>query len=100
MLKYFKKFISSNADLNTVQDNISDIYIPLLRNPLLDGIVLKDITVPAAGSLIEHKLGRDVIGWFIVDQSANVVVWRESYKNNSFIKLKSSVDCTVSLYIF
>lgn len=73
---------------------------PILAEPILagqqrDGIVLAK-TTPL---VISHSLGRVPTGWFVVDNTADVTIWRTAWTNNS-ITLESSDVTTISIWVY
>ncbi len=49
---------------------------------------------------INHKLGRVPVGFFVVDCSGDIRVWRTAASTSTTISLQSSVDGTVTLILF
>ena len=103
-VKSFKKLNSADRNLNLVQDNIETFSIPLVKNPLLDGQLIEDQElVTGQDNIINHKLGRVLRGWLIVRQNAAADIYDTQADNslpNLTLWLRSSADCTISLYVF
>ncbi len=74
---------------------------PILALPILNGIQLDNIslatTTPKA---INHLLQRNPQGWFVLDNTANSVVWRTKAFNDTTITLEASAATTISIWIF
>ena len=70
-MRAYKKIRTGDYQLDQVQENISQFVAPFLSNPLLDGIIHKDKTINTTLAL-EHKLGRDPLGYLIVKKNINV----------------------------
>lgn len=101
MIKRFTVVNTKDADLNSVQRNVDDALTPIIRNPLLDGRMIEKVRLTAANpTLVEHKLGRQVLGWVIVDIDSNANVWKTPTNNINFLQLETSADCTVNIYVF
>jgi hypothetical protein len=57
----------------------------------------------AATTLVEHKLGRKVRGWYVVDSSANAKVNRDVSSTadlTKFLPLYADVETIVDLVVF
>jgi len=87
-------------DVNKLQDNVSAAITPILTNPLNYGIILPNVEVPGAAPVtIEHKLGRQPLGWIVIDKTKQADVWKISW-SDKFITLDSSAVTSINLYIF
>lgn len=74
---------------------------PILANPLLAGLQLDGIPLVAGvQKSINHMLGRMPQGWFLVDNSANAVIWRALPFSTNYVTLKSSADTTISIWVY
>lgn len=101
MAKAFKKAYTTDKDLNSVQENVEEVVAPLLKNPLLDGQILSNISLTTGSNSVSHKLGRKLQGWLIVDKDANSNIYRETSPTPTLtLVLNSSANVTVSLYVF
>lgn len=101
MGKAFKKAYTTDQDLNAVQENVEESLAPLIKNPLLDGIILSNVELTTGDNDISHKLGRKLQGWVIVDRDANANIYRKTSSTPTLtLKLNSSATVTVSLYVF
>lgn len=89
------------ANLN---ENLQSMLEPVLKKEILDGILLKNITL-TTGVLnhVSHKLQRPVIGYFVVRADASSNVWDSEDDNlnrDVFLDLRCSANVTVSLWVF
>ena len=102
--KAFKKTYTENQELNNLQENIEEVIQPLVKNPLLDGLVLTDVVLTTGqDNRVDHKLGRKLLGWTVVGLNANAVIYDNQANNslpNSTLLLRTSANCTVKLYVF
>ncbi len=103
-LKSFKIVGTSSADLSRVQDNIVQAIEPLIASKVVDGILVQGVVLDSAKlNVIFHKLGRELMGWTVVGQDANAVVWDEQAANplkSKTLRLQCSADVTVNLWVF
>lgn len=89
--------------INMIQDNISNIIDPLSSKEILQGQILTKIALTTGTNNIAHKLGRRLLGWFIVRQRASATVYDTQDTNPSpdiFLRLVASANVTVDLYVF
>lgn len=76
---------------------------PVLANPLINGLLLKDIVVRTGTNIINHELGRKLQGYFVVMNSAAVTFYDSqiiNQKPNLTLALNASGPATISLYVF
>lgn len=99
--KAFTKVYTTDEELTHLQENVNDAISPLLKNPLLDGLILSNISLVIGSNNVSHKLGRNLQGWIVVDKDAVSNIYREvSLTPTLTLKLNSSANCIVSLYVF
>ncbi len=118
--KTIEKTQTNDQSTNRVQDKLLTVINPVLRNQLLDSVII-DSEVSSAGvksllvSLtntsfknIPHKLARAYIGWFVISTNAAAVVWEDPNPPSSsanpdvkkFLRLKASAAVKVKLLVF
>lgn len=104
MIKAFKTIRTDNENLDEVQDNVQDVLTPIIRSQIIDGIVLKDISLDSSvDNVINHKLGRIPTGWFLIRKRAQADIWDIQDSNRTpsrTLVLKSSANVVVDLWIF
>lgn len=76
------------------------IIDPILRNPLNNITILKDIELVIGNNNIAHKLGRKPQGWIVLDINAASTIYRSEPFNDRFLTLNSSAVATISLGVF
>jgi hypothetical protein len=76
---------------------IKDLDSPGLRKVTVGPIALGVTTV-----LVPHQLGRQPVGWQIIDKNAQADVWRDPSGSitSDFIPLKASATVTVTLQLW
>lgn len=95
--------IGGNREHNRLQDHVQNSLTPLVRNPLLSGLLLKNLQLNAGTNFVNHGLGRNLQGWVLVRKRANVDVWDDQDNNvniSTTLKLETSGAITVDLYVF
>lgn len=104
MLGKFKKTPQINdKQLSSVQEQIIEWSLPISANALLDGAIIKNISLSTNDTLVAHGLDRSYVGYIVIDRNANAVVYTSTSANpdaTRFIVLKASASCVVSIYVF
>jgi hypothetical protein len=103
-VKLVDKSPAKDPDLVQFQDRVRAAVNPVLANPLLDGRII-DVTLNPTGNttLIEHKLGRNITGWFVVDLTVSTSVWRVTTAHpDKFLELEqtAAVEVPMKIYVF
>ena len=113
-IKRYKKFYISPynplaRELNTVQDSIEQVINPLADSRIVDGNYIKEIDLThSVDNLIEHKLGREPLGWIVVRKFAAIDIYESltdssgsSYDRKKFINFQVGTNMTdVHFWIF
>lgn len=86
------------------QRDVSSIIQQVGTNPLLNGILLENITIPGVTlTRVNHPLNRPYRGYIVVYQNAETVLWVDETGNaerDKYLGLMSSATVTVSLWVF
>lgn len=102
MLKKFRTVRLNEVDESLFQDNVSDYLSQLDNKPQLDSVIIPNINLSTNPLAISHGLGRTWVGWQLINQNTNTVVWSPSsaVNNNLFLTLEAGASCTVSILVF
>jgi hypothetical protein len=76
---------------------------PVLANPILKGQLLQNIVLINGTTIVNHKLGRKLIGWFPVGQTSPANLSDNQATNQMpqlTLSLNSTAATTVSLWVF
>lgn len=73
---------------------------PIIRNQLLQGILIQNISLKTGVNVINHKLGRKQIGYIITDIDSAAIIYRSQPLNALTLTLTSDADATISLWMF
>lgn len=73
---------------------------PLIANPINQANILTDVVLKNGSTVVNHKLGRMMQGWFIVDQTGAAQIYRSASMNSVNITLTSNAAVTVALAVF
>ena len=84
------------------QRQTRDFLADLLTTPLIQGVLVRDVQLVGTATRVYHNLRRPAIGFLVVDATTAVDVYRDEdvTASDRFLPLRSSVDATVSLWIF
>lgn len=84
------------STLNPALTNLEN----LMNIPMLSGVQLGTITLVASTpKKVPHGLGAVPTGWFLVDNTANSVVWRTAWTNQT-ITLEASANTTIQFWCY
>lgn len=94
---------TQDRNVNQLQGNIKKAVDPVLANPLVDGQILQDVELVTGLNTINHGLGRNLQGWFLVRQRASASVYDTQDDNLNpalTLLLTASAPVVVNLYVF
>lgn len=99
-----KKLAPSIRDPNSVFERESRRIADNFNSaPMSNGVLLANIQLGTNTTNVPHRLGRPYRGFFVVDKTAAVDVYRDTgvtTQLNDIIPLKATGTCTVSLWVF
>lgn len=84
------------------QENVGAVVDVLSQIPILDGVLLEQITLTTgAANQVEHRLGREYRGFLVVSSSADSTFWNvDTTFRKRFIDIRCSANTTVNLWVF
>lgn len=94
------QFQSDDKDFQLMQSSWSTQINPLLANPSLKSLLIKDIALASGANVISHRLGRKPQGWRIVDINGAATIYRSANFNNLTLTLTSDASVTVAIEVF
>jgi hypothetical protein len=103
MPRIFQKITTSDRVINQIQDNIGLVVNPVAAIPLNSGNLLQQVSLLSGSNSVNHKLGRALIGWFLVRQRAAASVYDTQDTNPTptlTLNIVASTDCVVDIYVF
>ena len=108
-LKRFSKvFKSKDQEFNRLQDNIEQSLTPVIDSRIVDGVYIKEVNLSTADTFVEHKLGREPLGFIVVRKFAAGDIFESltdssgnNYDRKKFINIKASTSLSnVYFWIF
>jgi hypothetical protein len=83
-LKSFKKTSFIDKETSKLQNNVEIVLKPILTCPIIDGVLVKSVTLQTStANEVLHKLGRKPLGFIIVRKSADSRIWDSQDSNLS-----------------
>ena len=90
---------AGRAEFNSSQNQLEEVLTPITQSQIVDGVLLKSVDLShSADNLIEHKLGREPLGWIVVRKFNPIDVYEsltatiggssKKYDRKKFIILK------------
>lgn len=99
--------LTTKLPWNLANTQWASVLNPLLANPLSSASILKDIKLTTGVNVINHKLGRTMQGWSVVDitptppnTTAAVTYYRSAPLNDLTLTLTVSGPATVAIEVF
>lgn len=86
-----------------LQTKWASILNPVLGNPLVNGQMIDNISLINGTTIVNHKLGRKLQGWFIVGIDAAATVHDNQASNQTpqlTLSLTSNAAATCNLWVF
>lgn len=94
---------SDSEEMSLMQTRWASILDPIIKNPAVKSIILKDVQLVSGTNAVNHRLGRALQGWNVVRQKSAASLY-DDQDNNSMpaltLILISSADVIVSLEVF
>jgi hypothetical protein len=94
--------LPQKLDLPKMQTTWAQAINPILANLLVQGQLLKSQTLINGTTAIDHKLGRQPQGWFLVAPQASAIVYQASQQLNPTLTLTliSNADLLTDIWVF
>lgn len=96
-------FQSDSQEMGLMQTQWASAINPLLSNPLVSGLVLKNVPLATGSTQVNHRLGRKLQGWCLIRKRASADIY-DAQDSNSMpeltLSLVSDANVLVDLYVF
>lgn len=102
MIKKIPLIQMDDYKIQQVQQNIVSFLNQFSNIQILDGTLLQSVSITAASMKnIQHKLGRAYVGYIVTNKNANAGQWvGDTSEKDIYLKLRTSADCTVDIWVF
>jgi len=95
------KEMATGEDIEKIQDNIDTMAKPIIDSLIVNGVIVEDaILEESKVNEVRHSLGRVPRGYIVIYKNANATVWDSQKGSPRFLYLVTSVEATVSLWVF
>jgi hypothetical protein len=92
--------LSTNLPWTTANPIWAQNLNPFLANSLNNIQIISNYSFKIGSNIINHGLGRLMIGWFMIDPQGSGSVYRSAPLNSKTITLTSSADFVSSIGVF
>ena len=101
----FVRNTTSDHSLESVQNSLENSFRSVEACPLLDGHLLEDIELPNGVTDVDHKLGRELKGWFLTrtrNLAGGDICDKQSLHNetDTLLRLSSTYAATITVDIW
>jgi len=99
----FTEVQSKDDSVNRIQKNIKAALNPVLDLPFSAGVHKTRVALTTSDTLVDHGLGRNMVGYFVTKQDADTSVFVSSTTNDfpdRQVILKAGATTTVDLFFF
>jgi hypothetical protein len=93
-------FQDQNKNLMLMQTQWKSAITPTITNPINQGQLITDIKLINGVTVVNHKLGRQMVGWMQTDIDAPAAYYRSKPFNSTTLTLTSNAAATLSLWVF
>lgn len=94
-------FLSTKLPWDLANTRWASILNPILALPILNGNTIENIELIASTpKTINHLLQQTPQGWFLIDNTANAVIWRTRDFNPLTLTLESDANTVISIWVF
>ena len=101
---FVKQIDPANRDITQTQSNVSSAVKQIANSPIIDGVIIKDINIGTTDTEVNHKLGREPLGWIVIRKNEAGEVFESTTVNKNrdkFLLLRgSAVTTNTNLWIF
>ena len=101
---FVKQIDPNNRDVTQTQSNVNSAVKQIANSSIIDGVVIKGIDLGTGDTIVNHKLGRNPIGWIIVRKNEAGEIYESTTVNNNrdkFLLLRGSTATTdTNFWIF
>ena len=81
---FVKQIDPENRDVTQTQSNVNSAVQQIANSPIIDGVVIKDVEfVGTADTVVNHKLGREPIGYIIIGGTGEGGVYESATANSN-----------------
>lgn len=89
-------------DLPQMQAQWAGQLNPVIANSIVNGLQLTGIMLTNGTTILNHKLSRNMLGWFVTDIDGAAAIYKPKTApfNSKTLTLVSNAAVTVSLWVY
>lgn len=102
-IRSLKKNSFEDKETSKLQENLDQWTQTIIGKQVINGLVLRSVSLSTGSNEVNHLLGRTLVGWQIVRQRAAATVYDEQDANpmpSKTLRLNSSAPVTIDLWVF
>ena len=95
--------LPQQVNLQMMQNTWATKIEPVISNPLVNGVILENVSLTAGANVINHKLGRKLQGWYPVRIRSAATFYDTQDSNQTpqlTLNLTSSANVIIDLAVF
>ncbi len=92
--------LPQGLDQTKMENQWASMIEPVLNNPLNKANLLTNVSLAVGSNVINHKLGRQMQGWFLADIQGAAQIYRSAAMNPLTLTLHSDAIVVVNLAVF
>lgn len=97
----FRRTFPTEVSARNIEQSVANTLDPIVAIPWMSGVLLEGVSLTSGANTIEHKLGREIRGWFVVRiQAATATYPVETASDSANLSLTIGANATVSLWVF
>lgn len=103
VLTKFTQLNTPDRVLGQIQDNIARSVNPALAKPVLDSVILNNVSLVSGDNAVSHTLGRKLVGWCVIRLRSAATIYDKQDSNTTpeaTLTLNASTGVTVDLLCF
>lgn len=103
MLTKFTQISVQDQTLSRIQDNVSRVVNRIVESHVLDGVLLRNVSLTIGDNTINHTLGRSLTGWMLTRTRGASTVYDKQDTNllpARTLVLNASAAVVVDIYAF
>lgn len=97
------KFPTQDQASGLLQTTWASMLDPVLKNPITQGVLLQSVVLASGTNVINHRLGRKLVGWVPIRLRASATIYDTQDTNQHpdlTLQLTASAAATVDIYVF
>lgn len=98
--RFLRRIQGGGEELQRFQDSVINTFQPLLNSEIVFGVILKGELLGTTATRVEHKLGREPIGWLIITKDKASDIYSTARDSRTLSLTASVADTTVDIWVF